>query len=164
MKYQTQFLVLCSLGTLSSAHAQSRPFRVQVSRDGLMGILSLDVKKNPKRSQVFSLYAESWLGEGFLCAGDIFPVEASPSTRFESFTGIGVSMRQPLRRDVWMGLGLGGYTRHYRDCINLDRNVTGVGGKAFVGYGRGVLFGEAAFIAPANFKDSRLELTVGVRL
>ena len=164
MKYQPLFLLLFSLGALSSAHAQSRLFRVQVSRDGLMGILSLDVKKSPKRSQVFSLYAESWLGEGFSCGASVPTGEPLPATQFDSFTGIGLSVRQPLKRDAWVGLGLGGYTRHYRDCLSSPRNVTGVGGKAFVGYGRGVLFGEAAFIAPANFKDARLELTVGVRL
>jgi hypothetical protein len=159
MKRKLASATFCLLAMVSVARAQSRPLRVQVSRDGLLGSISLDVKKN------VSLYSDAYLGSGFLCAGAISPpVELRPSTCFDSFQSIGVLVRRPLRRDTWAGVGLGGYTRRYRDCISVARDTTGVGGKVFVGYGRGVLFGEVAFHAPGNLKNATTGLTFGVRL
>ncbi len=159
MKQKLAFAAVCALSIISAAQAQSRPFRVQVSRDGLLGSVSLDVKKK------VSLYADAYLGSGFLCGGPIGPpVELRPSTCFDSFQSIGLLVRRPLKRDTWAGAGLGAYTRRYRDCISQARDTTGVGGKVFVGYGRGVLFGELTFHAPGNLKNATTGLTFGVRL
>ena len=166
MKYQPLFLLLCLLGGISSAHAQSRPFRVQIGGNyAAFGSISLDVKKNPGRSQVFSLYVEKLMSVGYGGGYDFDPTRIPiPATRLDSFDSIGVSVRRPIKRDTWVGVGLGGYTRHYRDSGSLDRNVTGIGGKVFIGYGRGTMIAEVSVVAPANLKDAALEYTVGLRL
>ncbi len=159
MKQKLAFAMVCLLALVSAAQAQNRPLRVQVGGPRfILGGVSLDVKKN------VSVYLDKRLSSGFGCVAFVPPGEPLPATRLDRFSGIGVSMRQPLRSNAWIGLGLGGYTRHYEDCFSLKRHVTGVGGKVFAGYGRGVLLGELTFHAPGNLKNATPGLTVGVRL
>jgi hypothetical protein len=161
MKRQTQFLLFFALGGISSAHAQSRAFRVQIGGDGVFGNVSLDVKVASRH--VLSVYGEQWHSLGYGGGASINP-NPLPATRLDSFKGLGVSVRQPIGRDTWVGVGVGAYARSYRDSGSLNRDISGPGGKIYVGYGRGMLFGETALVAPANFRDARLELALGVRL
>lgn len=161
-----QFLLLCSLGILSSAHAQNRPFRVQIGGNyAVFGNVSLDLKKTARHRRVFSVYAEERLTTGYGGGYGFDPTRIPvPTTRLDSFKGIGIALRQPMTRDSWSGLGLGGYSRSYRDIGSLDRDVAGLGGKIFAGYGRGVLIAEVSLIAPANMRNATLMFSAGVRL
>jgi hypothetical protein len=121
----------------------------------LVGV-SVDIKAlSPKRT--LSLYTDS-----SYTTGDTKP-------EYGGVQSFGVSLRQPSKNSSgWVGLGVGfydvgSYDTPFRDR-EFQRHIRGVGGKVFIGTGRGISFTEAALTLPAATKYLQASLTIGVRL
>jgi hypothetical protein len=119
----------------------------------LVGV-SVDVKTlSPKRT--LSLYTDS-----SYTTGDTKP-------EYGGVQSFGVSLRQTDTHN-WMGLGVGfydvgSYDTPFRDR-EFQRHIRGVGGKVFIGTGRGIFFTEAALTLPAATKYLQASLSLGIRL
>jgi hypothetical protein len=163
--------LFCLTLLTSPALAQSRPFRLMLGGSNLTGganafseSYSLDIKAPRRKKEMLSLYHDSYTGAGFGCVAVVLPGPRPPAQRLDSFSGWGISLRQPLTKNTYSGLGLGGYLTRFRDCNAQSRNQQRIGGKLFVGVGSGLFLSELAVTSPGALRNTQLSLSLGVRL
>ena len=162
------FLTAISLALVATpALAQSRPFRLMLggaktpASDTVLLGLSVDAKRLPK-NRMLSFYADSGFTTGFGC-GTSIALNPQLAREYAGFESVGVSVRQPWKSG-WLGLGVGSYSTHFDGCNTIAHRVGGLGGKAFLGWGGGLYFTEAALTLPSVTKYLQASISVGFRL